>query len=647
MSSRDLLTEVSPNRGTLTYTYDAAGNRKTMLDDRNITVSYSYDLLNRLTAIDYPGSDEDVSYQYDGSNYSGTVPNGIGRLTGITDAAGSTELRYDNRGNLIQRAQAILGQSYVTEYRYNSADRMTGITYPSGMVVSYTLNNLGQISRISVTIDGQSHTLASTIGYLPFGPMNALTYGNGNTWSASHDASYRITQSQISGAYDKTYGYSTRDLITGISDAIDPNQSETFGYDPLARLTDADTSSRALDFGYDGVGNRTQKSAGANTETYAYTLATQQLASISGSRTTSFTYDAIGNITSYDGKTLAYNTAGRLSSISENATTLYSNTYSEDGHRVIKATDGATTVFIYGPDGQLIAEHHADGTPIREYIYLNGAMIGLATKRHVDAPTGDLNEGPLGGLLGGITEDELPESPVTPTWELFYVTTDHLGTPRLITDTEQEAVWQASYSPFGEIDIQTELVTMPVRFPGQYHDAESGIHQNWYRDYEPTLGRYLQSDPIGLAGGLNTYGYVGQNPLSWIDPLGLYQMCHRDLLTPIPYARHCYVRFEDGSTSSFDPNGVGPDPDPGQEGTMCSEPQEPEKDSCIRKAMSQCEASSYDFTGFNCCHCVEEAMKQCGTSIPTNQWPNWPFNPGPQPGEPGYSPAPRYGSGGR
>lgn len=98
---------------------------------------------------------------------------------------------------------------------------------------------------------------------------------------------------------------------------------------------------------------------------------------------------------------------------------------------------------------------------------------------------------------------------------------DHLGTPQVITDQDQNIVWRADYEPFGQVNITTELVTNNLRFPGQYFDAESNLHYNYFRDYDPTTGRYIQSDPIELAGGFNTYGYVAANPLIKIDPLGL------------------------------------------------------------------------------------------------------------------------------
>jgi hypothetical protein len=103
------------------------------------------------------------------------------------------------------------------------------------------------------------------------------------------------------------------------------------------------------------------------------------------------------------------------------------------------------------------------------------------------------------------------------------------------------------------------------------------------------------------------------------------------------------MRFGDGSTSSYDTDGVHPDPAPNQE-AVCTAQYDTTKDDCIKKAMQNCQGDKYDFTGFNCCHCAEQAMKECGVSVPKASWPNWPVNPGPQPGETGYSPSPVYNS---
>ncbi|ARU59255.1 hypothetical protein OLMES_5273 [Oleiphilus messinensis] len=105
--------------------------------------------------------------------------------------------------------------------------------------------------------------------------------------------------------------------------------------------------------------------------------------------------------------------------------------------------------------------------------------------------------------------------------KLYFVHTDHLGTPQVLTDQNQNVVWKGEYTPFGEVTEVVNTIGQDIRFPGQYHDRETGYYYNYYRDYDPTLGRYFQSDPVGLRGGLNTYGYVLQNPLTNIDPHGL------------------------------------------------------------------------------------------------------------------------------
>ena len=103
--------------------------------------------------------------------------------------------------------------------------------------------------------------------------------------------------------------------------------------------------------------------------------------------------------------------------------------------------------------------------------------------------------------------------------ELFYVRTDHIARPVFATDANGTVVWEASYLPFG--GVQNATGGPDLRFPGQWFQSESGLHQNWMRDYDPTLGRYLQADPLGLIDGASVYGYALQNPGRYVDPEGL------------------------------------------------------------------------------------------------------------------------------
>jgi RHS repeat-associated protein len=226
----------------------------------------------------------------------------------------------------------------------------------------------------------------------------------------------------------------------------------------------------------------------------------------------------------------------------------------------------------------------------------------------------------------------------------YYLHTDHLTTPRLATDGSQRVVWRYEGEAFGasvpneDPDGDGVRVTINLRFPGQYYDAETGLHYNWHRYYDPKTGRYITSDPIGLEGGLNTYAYTLSNPMRYADPTGLdVELCSRPFYpTPPPYARHCYLRFNGNNkdTLSFDPSGVHVDPAPDWWPKSCSTTKGDQNDDCVRREMKKCKASQYNFTGFNCCHCAEQAMKACGLWLPTKDWPNWPVNPGPKPGEP-------------
>lgn len=107
---------------------------------------------------------------------------------------------------------------------------------------------------------------------------------------------------------------------------------------------------------------------------------------------------------------------------------------------------------------------------------------------------------------------------------VYFIHADHLGTPRVVSDQVGTVVWKADYDAFGKATLTTNVYALNLRFPGQYFDAETNLHYNYFRDYDPSVGRYLQSDPIGLEGGLNAYAYVGNNPIRFMDPLGLWKV---------------------------------------------------------------------------------------------------------------------------
>ena len=123
--------------------------------------------------------------------------------------------------------------------------------------------------------------------------------------------------------------------------------------------------------------------------------------------------------------------------------------------------------------------------------------------------------------------------------ELFYIHSDHLGTPQTLTNESSNIVWNANYKPFGEAQVDVATVVNNLRFPGQYYDIETGLHQNYFRDYDPMLGRYVQSDPIGLSGGANPYAYANLNSLIHTDPFGLeVKVNARDVISTAGFGAH-------------------------------------------------------------------------------------------------------------
>jgi RHS repeat-associated protein len=465
----NLTSQVSPDTGTTSFTYDAAGNVATQTDARGTVTTYSYDALNRVTAATV--ADGTVSYEYDDTTTGG--PYALGRLTKVTDPSGHTTYAYDALGRVTSKAQTVTANpsdvGFAVAYSYANG-RQTGITYPSGRSVTYGFDAGGRIA--SVSVDGTPVLSAAT--YVPFGAASGWTWGNGEAFSRTFDLDGRvktITMGPGAGLYD--------DL------------AQAFTYDSLNRLVTANLAAgQSQDFTYDANGNRTSATINAASTTYSYPSTSHRLASLSGAGARSFSYDNAGNLTSSAGITYAYDGRGRMKQAG-------TATYAINGlGQRVKKNNGTDVLFAYDEAGHLIGEYDATGTPIEETVWLGDLPVAVV-------------------------------KPNAASFEVFYIWTDNLGTPRLITDTANQSRWEwPNADPFGnnlpnEDPAGLGAFSYNLRFPGQYYDAEKGSSYNYFRDYDPSIGRYVESDPIGLRGGINTYGYVQANPLRAIDPLGL------------------------------------------------------------------------------------------------------------------------------
>lgn len=487
----DLTKLTSPDTGVTTFTFDKAGNILTKTDARGVTVTFTYDALNRVLTQSYSDASENITYTYDDTANGNK---GIGRLTQVTDQSGSTSFVYDSFGNVSKETRVIEGQTYITEYHFDTNGEMTGMTYPSGRVLTYSFDALRRASGLTSTYQNQTKTLASNITYLPFGPMESLTYGNSKVLTQTFDSDYRLTGKSVTGISDLSYGYDLTNNITSISNTQNAANDETFTYDKLSRLLTANGGYGDLSFTYDKIGNRLSKTENTNTDSYNYANDSHRLTSITGANAKAFTHDAMGNTLTKDGLTFTYNQQGRMETAAKvgmNANYIYNF----KGERSRKLVNGNGTHFIYNLQGQLIVEADTTGSITQEYIYLNGQRLA------------SVNNGTL-----------------------YYVHTSRLDAPLALTDETGVVQWQAHYTPFGEVIVDIDNVTQAARFPGQYLDVESGMYYNYFRDYDPEIGRYIQSDPIGLAGGINTYGYVHQNPVNRIDPTGLWSPEAHDAL---------------------------------------------------------------------------------------------------------------------
>ena len=443
--------ETSPDRGNTTNTYDISGNLKTSTDANGNTVTHEYDLLNRKVKTTWQDGNT-ATYTYDGCD------NGIGRLCTLSDNSGSTRYQYDNEGHITQKTQTIGNVTLSHSYAYTADGKLQSEILPSGATVGYTYT---QDKLTGISLNGQIYM--SNIRYTAAGQVASWQWADGTAYQKTYDANNRLKTFPL-GNVTRTFSYDTVGNITGWDDNGDAAKAKHFSYDLLDRLESYTAANAAQAFQYDANGNRTLKTDNGNTTAYGIQPNSNRLTQIGN---TVQAQDANGNLLNDGTHTYLYNAQNRLASVDGSV----AYTYNADDQRVKKTTPAGTTLYAWDND-RIIGEYDQNGAAQQETIYFGSTPVAL--------------------LQGG---------------NAYRIYADQIDTPRTITDATGKTVWAWDSKPFGETapdedpDKDGLALHYSQRFPGQTFDAETGLHYNFHRDYNPQTGRYVQSDPIGLDGG--------------------------------------------------------------------------------------------------------------------------------------------------
>ena len=477
----DVTQTQSADTGNTTRTFDEAGNVKTETDARGVTVTYTYDALNRPTRKQSSDAASSIyQYFYDDC--------GLGYLCWTwRNNLLNNYFMYDAHGRMNYRLD-FGGVGAYSLYSYRPGGQIESITYPTGRTVTYTYDAMGRTSQVATAPESGTlqMVLAGNFVYsYPFSEQRNFHYGDG-TWAyQSRNPDYRPWV-RFDGEFFKYYNYDPAGNVASLADMN--NSLLSYTYDSTGRLTGASNTAAnsfgSLGWTYDLNGNRQSETRNAGTMPYVYSPPNwlYQRAGYARLRTANGNTESIAGVANF-----TYDGFNRLATSTTAAeTTTY--VYNALGQRMKKFNqNGLSTVFHYGPNGELLWEKDQAGNT-KAYVWLDGRP------------------------LARIDNDS----------QIYYYHVDHLGTPQSMSDAAGTTVWKADYEPFGKANVKVNTVENNLRFPGQYYDRETGLHYNYFRDYDPGTGRYVEADPIGLEGGLNVYGYVDGNPLSYVDQLGLY-----------------------------------------------------------------------------------------------------------------------------
>lgn len=466
---------ISPDTGTHSYSNNVGTRVSTHTDNAGTTHTMQSDVGGRPVSVTH-------------SNNSTTLNEGMtyypaGQLNTVSDTSGSTVYGYDGLGRVTQKTQNIGSKSFTVTYGYDGANQLTTTTYPSGLTVNYTYN-AGLLSGISTSAGG---SLVSNISYQS---LNGLPVA-WNIPGGQVNANYSV-DGLMTGFSDNTMNQAiTTDGIGNITAVNDPTNSVNISanYTNANQLTTGSINGIDIDYRYESNLNIFLKRDAGTGPQFSYGQFTNKLTQYITPTYQYFTVtnDGNGNVVTDNKGSYAYDLKNNMKLVN---TTTGTGTYTFNAlnQRVTKTVNGITTYFVYNENHQLIGEYDGNNNLVAEHVYFGLRPVGVYKNS-----------------------------------QMYTVHTDYLGTPRIITDSGNSVVWKwLNLTANGNNLPSIQNITYNLRFSGQYFDNESLLHYNYYRTYNPETGRYMQSDPIGLAAGANTYNYIGGNPLSGVDPLGLY-----------------------------------------------------------------------------------------------------------------------------
>jgi RHS repeat-associated protein len=468
-----------PSSHTETYDYDADNNLTSKTDRKAQTITYLYDALNRLTEKTYPDTTT-VEYTYDL----------VGKVTEVNDPTGTYAFAYDNMGRLVGTTTSysfLTSRSFTNAYTYDAASNRTGFTDPESGSTTYAYDSLNRLTTLAPPSAFSSGSFG--FSYDALSRRTQMTRPNSVTTNYTYDNLSRLLSvlHQAGGSTIDGASY-TLDSAGNRTAKVDDLASVTsdYTYDPIYELTQVTQAATTTEsYSYDPVGNRT---ASLGVSSYTTNVSNELTATSSAS----YAYDTNGNTTSKTDSTgttdYSWDYENRLTSVTlpdSGGTVTFK--YDPLGRRIYKQSPSATSIFVY------------DGDNLIETVNSTGAVVARYTQ------TQDIDE-PLAELRSGSTS---------------YYEADGLGSVTSLTGSGGAVASSYTFDSFGNVTNSSGTLSNPFRYAAREFDGETNLYYYRARYYDSQTGKFLQEDPSGLAGGINSYAYTMNSPTDWTDPTGL------------------------------------------------------------------------------------------------------------------------------